>query len=363
MDVLLNADTVYTELNELADLYGVDLSDALTLPWEKASTQAIAWKDELKKSMTEGEYAALIGEGGAVTAFANGVATKLEGSWSKAKTAAQNYAGYLTGEELKNKFTNTLTGFGSQIQSIIDKWNGVKAAADAAYEAQTRKVTVGGTGTGSGSGTSGSGAVTSSSYVAPKKHYAMATLGIGGQTLYTTQSGSTAAEAKKAAQIAITGEYEKLKGSGIAAESAWQRTWRNKVKYETDYYAKGTMGTDEDKWAITDEFGPELTMYATPEGTLSFMRAGSTVVPADLTANLVEWGKMNPDMLSLNGGPNVNMISNAVNKPELNITFDSLIKAESITEEALPAVKKLVTQELNRFTKELNYALKGKGAR
>jgi hypothetical protein len=129
------------------------------------------------------------------------------------------------------------------------------------------------------------------------------------------------------------------------------------------YYAKGTFGTKNDELAITDEFGPELTMYATPEGTLSFMRAGSTVVPADITANLVEWGKLNPDMLNVNGTPNINMISTAVNKPELNITFDSLVKAENITEETLPAVKKLVTQELNRFTKELNYALKGKGAR
>ena len=128
-------------------------------------------------------------------------------------------------------------------------------------------------------------------------------------------------------------------------------------------YAKGTTGTSKDEWALTDEFGPELTMYATPDGTLSFMRAGSTVVPAGITANLVEWGKLNPDMLNVNGTPNANMISNAINKPELNITFDSLIRAENITEETLPAVKKLVTQELNRFTKELNYALKGKGAR
>ena len=130
-------------------------------------------------------------------------------------------------------------------------------------------------------------------------------------------------------------------------------------------YAKGTMGTTRDQWAITNEpqFGDELTMYATPEGTLSFMRAGSTVVPADITANLVEWGKLNPDMLNVNGMPNINMISNAVNKPEFNFAFDALVKAENITEETLPAVKKLVTQELNRFTKELNYALKGKGAR
>ena len=129
------------------------------------------------------------------------------------------------------------------------------------------------------------------------------------------------------------------------------------------YYAKGTFGTKQDELAITDEFGPELTMYATPEGTLSFMRAGSTVVPAEITKNLVEWGQFTPDSMNLGGGVNVNMINNAVNKPEFNFTFDALVKAENITEETLPAVKKLVTQELNRFTKELNYALKGKGAR
>ena len=131
------------------------------------------------------------------------------------------------------------------------------------------------------------------------------------------------------------------------------------------YYAKGTAGTTRDQWAITNEpqFGDELTMYATPEGTLSFMRAGSTVIPADITKNLVDWGKLSPDMLNVNGTPNINMISNAVNKPEFNFAFDALVKAENITEETLPAVKKFVTQELNRFTKELNYALKGKGAR
>ena len=93
------------------------------------------------------------------------------------------------------------------------------------------------------------------------------------------------------------------------------------------------------------------------------MRAGSTVIPADITKNLVEWGQFTPDAMNLGGGVNVNMINNAVNKPAFNFAFDALVKAENITEETLPAVKKLVAQELNRFTKELNYALKGKGAR
>lgn len=130
-------------------------------------------------------------------------------------------------------------------------------------------------------------------------------------------------------------------------------------------YANGTTGTSKDEWALTDEpqFGDELVLVPGKDGNLSFMRKGTGVVPADLTANLMEWGQFTPDSMNLGGGVNVNMINNAVNKPEFNFAFDALVKAENITEETLPAVKKLVTQELNRFTKELNYALKGKGAR
>ena len=130
-------------------------------------------------------------------------------------------------------------------------------------------------------------------------------------------------------------------------------------------FAKGTMGTDRDQWAITDEswIGEEITLAAGKNGQLQYLKKGSAVMPADISANLIEWGKLNPNMFNAGVSPNINMISNAISKPEFNITFDSLIRAENITEETLPAVRKLVTQELNRFTKELNYALKGKGAR
>lgn len=149
-------------------------------------------------------------------------------------------------------------------------------------------------------------------------------------------------------------------------------------KYKIDYhsfkpvyelverYAKGTIGTKKDEWAITDEpwLGDELTMYATPEGTLSYMRAGSTVVPADITQNLVEWGKLNPNMMNMpNATPNINMINNAVNKPEVNLSFEALVKAERIDENTLPEVKKYVQQEINSLVKQMNYAIKGKGGR
>lgn len=361
MDVMLNADTVYTELNELADLYGVDLSESLTQPWQEASAQAIKWKDELKTSMTAGEYAALIGEGGAITAFANGVATKLQGSWSKAQTAAQNYAGYLTGTELNNKLSNTLTGFGNQIQAIIDKWNGVKKAADDAYTAQTRKVTVGGTGSGatdSGSGGTSSGGGGTSS-VAAKKYYTTATLSIGGKTLTAIKSDVSAAKALSAAKIAIAGEYEKLKGNSISAESAWQRTWRNKVKYQTKYYAKGTMGTKRDEWAITDEpqFGDELVLIPGESGNLSFVRKGTGIIPADLTQKLVELAQIPISDLMYK---NMTAIVPNITKNDIrnDIHFDSLVHVDHCDQSTLKDLEKMVDTKIDQFGKQMNYSLK-----
>jgi hypothetical protein len=134
----------------------------------------------------------------------------------------------------------------------------------------------------------------------------------------------------------------------------------------TSYYAKGTTGTKHNELATVDELGPELIMHANPTtGRLEYLTKGSSVVPHDATVELLKLADIgvNGIMDTNKFGANINMISNAINKPEFNFSFDALVKAENITEETLPAVRKLVTQELNRFTRELNYALKGKGAR
>jgi hypothetical protein len=178
---------------------------------------------------------------------------------------------------------------------------------------------------------------------------------------------NSVAEAQTNAQEALYRAFEaKKKKDGVDPSLIYSEFLKAKkraggVKFAA--YAKGTLGTARDEWALTDEIGDELVLVPGKDGNLSFMRKGTSVVPATLTENLMEWGQFTPDSLGLSNGVNVNMINNAVNKPEFNFAFDALVKAENITEETLPAVKKLVTQELNRFTKELNYALKGKGAR
>ena len=406
MDVMLNADTVLVQLNKLADSYGINLSAELTQPWKDASAQAIAWKTELQNSMTSGEYAALIGEGGAITAFANGVATKLKGSWSEAQTAAKGYVDFLTNDELGNKFSKTITGFGTQIQSLVTYWNNVKKAAEAAHAEQEREVTVGGNSNLGGKLENdndntppeketvvdskgkaidtdierlqailnkffNAGLTVDGSY-GPKTTAAVKAMQ---KTIGDVQDGLYTAETKSKLQAYLNKQNVSswFKETGVYIPGALKTRKSSSgggsgglggqvhVKY-----AKGTMGTTKDQWAITDEpwLGDELTMYATPDGKLSYMRSGSTVIPADITENLVEWGKLNPNMMNLpNTSANINMISNAVNKPEFNLSFEALVKADKIDQDTLPEVKKFVQREINSLVKQMNYALKGVGSR
>lgn len=365
MDVMLNADTVLAKLNEISTTYGYDLSTALKQPWVDASSQAIAWKNELQNSMTSGEYAALIGEGGAITAFANGVATKLGGSWTSVQNKVKGYADFLTGTELGNRFSNAIISFANQIQLIIDKWNGVKKAADDAYVAQTRTNNVGGNSNNNSNNSSNDG----------NKEEKITTYGItatvttNGKFFSASASSKTKSDAEEKArqslQSKVVSYWVNTSMSPDEATSKWNSNWSKQVRLAMTTYAKGTLGTKQSGLAITDEswIGEEITLAAGKNGQLQYLKKGSAVMPADISANLVEWGKLNPDMLKVGCGANLNMISNAVNKPEINFEFDSLVHVDNCSQETLKDLEKMVDNKINQFSKQMNYAIKRIGGR
>ena len=126
-------------------------------------------------------------------------------------------------------------------------------------------------------------------------------------------------------------------------------------------YAKGTTGTTRDQFAITDEpqFGDELTMYATPEGTLSFMRAGSTVIPADLTRELIDLPNVVDGLINrpkFDSG--INMIANAINKPEIVIDVENFLKVDRVDKDSLPQLEAMMDKKIDTFAKQLNYSIK-----
>ena len=127
------------------------------------------------------------------------------------------------------------------------------------------------------------------------------------------------------------------------------------------FHAKGILGTKKDEWAITDEswIGEEITLAAGKNGQLQYLKKGSAVMPADISANLVEWGKLDPNMMNIGGiGTNLNMISNAVIQPNYEFNFDSLVHVDHCDEGTLKNLEKMVDTKINDFSKQLNYSIK-----
>ena len=346
--VMYNADIVLDKYEET----NLPLTTELTNPWIKAKEAVGSYSGNALDLMNQWTK-----EGGFFAQFNSTGTANLQSPWNSGTNAANAF---------KANVTTVMSGVVSNIATNVKTASGelsklYQQIIDTEKRAQ-------GANLGDGGGL-GADDPPKTPPKTPTKYQVTATLQMPDRTLIAKGVGETATKAKAAAQIEIAGEYEKyqkLQGkSEQSYENAWLKTYRSRVKYgdAVPMYAKGTTGTPHDQWALTDEFGDELVLVPGKDGNLSFMRKGTGVVPADLTANLMEWGQFTPSSLNLGSGVNVNMINNAVNKPEFNFVFDALVKAENITEETLPAVKKLVTQELNRFTKELNYALKGKGAR
>ena len=374
--VLFNADVVYNQLageGGIADTYGVTLSNELAEPWKIASEQAKKWKTDV--GVYVGECTPF------VVALSEEIKKKLgeNGAWKNAEKAAKDYSDFINGDDLKNNMDSSISKLCTSIQSIVDKWNNVKTAADNAYDAQYRANNVGGklqNDNGGGEDTNGS-QLADDQEKTPKEYFcnvtldASANLGSGAKLIGGTATETTKDAAFESAKKKVQNQVLLLAiENGMTYSEArrhWEGTWSRKLNATyTPKYAKGTTGTTKDEWAITDEpwLGDELTMYATPQGTLSYMRAGSTVVPAEITKNLVEWGKINPNMANMSGvGTNLNMISNAVNKPELNLNVENFLRCDNVSQDSMPELKKFVNEQMNNLMKRMNYALKGVGSR
>ena len=156
-------------------------------------------------------------------------------------------------------------------------------------------------------------------------------------------------------------EAQKQQGNGSSMNGQYIQYYTTLKNNLPSYFAKGTLGTTKDQWAITDEswIGEEITLAAGKNGQLQYLKKGSAVMPADISANLVEWGKMNPNMMSfgdMSGG--IQMMSNYVSKPEVNLSFDSLVHVDHCDEGTLKDLEKMVDTKINQFSKQMNYAIK-----
>lgn len=134
--------------------------------------------------------------------------------------------------------------------------------------------------------------------------------------------------------------------------------FRNRSSYvPSAMYAKGTTGTKRDQWAIDSEpqYGDELVLVPN-KGVLSYMRKGTSVIPAKLTERLIDIAMQNPADMS--GSIIRPVISNIATNNYNQLSFDSLVHIDNCTEDSIDQVKKIVNESLDKFAKQMNYRLK-----
>lgn len=351
--VMTNAPTIEKQYNDL----GITLDGAIIDPWTEAANAITKFGgvDGL------GVMNSWVTEGGAIYKFDTEATKLLKSPWEIGQKAVGSFTGAVS-----SAMDGVYGSIQTNVSNSITELNKLKTEINKINTSDVKPpVTGGGDDTGVNGGEQ------------PKTSTAIETLQkiinqfFGGMLKVDGKLGPLTKLAIKAMQLALkvplTGEYDKAtyealkKWLNARPVGSWFKEGGLSIPAPTKMYASGTMGTKQSGFAITDEswIGEEITLAAGKNGQLQYLKKGSAVMPADISANLVEWGKLNPDMMNIGGTPNLNMISNAINKPEFNLSFEALVKADRIDEGTLPEIKKYVTQEINSLVKQMNYAIKG----
>ena len=378
--LLLNDDNIAT--------FSINAAPLLKQPFESGGIAAEAFKvltvtqiDELQARINASTSAATRDFNAMISAattsthtFSNTVESKLTNAVNKAQKDAIKMENYLTypwenGAAAANTWSD-------KVEAALNKT--VQDYKDAAEEISKQRAIIDDTPSHTTDKTpSGGSVLTSKDPTTQKKYFATCTLSVsafGKKFTQSTQTGRNYTTADAASTAAYNQTLDKLKSEVLSyaintgnmgpetAMREWNQVWsKNITKTGGVGYAKGTLGTKRDEWAYTDEpwLGDEIVLVPGANGNLQYMRKGTAVMPADISANLVEWGKINPDMTALaNGVQGVNLMSNYVSKPEVNVAFDSLVHVDHCDEGTLKDLEKMVDTKINQFSKQMNYAIK-----
>lgn len=126
-------------------------------------------------------------------------------------------------------------------------------------------------------------------------------------------------------------------------------------KGDVKAYAQGTTGVNKDQLAWIDEMGlEELVMHAGPNGRLQYLTKGTSVIPSDISDNLMEWGTLDPQNMLDQNRPVISSPHTTNNNIELNMNIDSVVRVDTVTQDTIPDLTKTINKELDKYMKGLN---------
>ena len=303
--VQANASTVYDTLNNKANEYGLNVSEAVTSPWA-AGENAIS------------NYTKVFGDAASST-------------------------------------TDQLSKITLAWQEVIDK---MAEAAEVEIEAQKaandRYVTATSTSASTTSKPSSSTSSSSGTSTISTPSVGQTVKVKSSATHFSAQSGNA-----KMASFVPGGSYQVMqvgingdKSQVLIGKNGQYTGWVKLTDLEG--YAKGTVGVPENQLAWLDELGEELVMHADGNGRLSFLTKGTSVIPADLTKNLMQLGQLNPQDILDRSRPVVSAPHITNNNIELNLNVGEIVHVDTVTNETIPNLTKAIDKQLDKYMKQLN---------
>lgn len=119
-------------------------------------------------------------------------------------------------------------------------------------------------------------------------------------------------------------------------------------------YAKGTLGVEDSQFAWLDELGEELVMHADGNGRLSFLTKGTSVIPADITKNLMQLGQLDPQDILDRSRPAISAPHITNNNIELSLNVGEVVHIDTVTNETIPNLTKAIEKQMDKYMKQVN---------
>lgn len=122
-------------------------------------------------------------------------------------------------------------------------------------------------------------------------------------------------------------------------------------------YASGAKSINKDQFAFLDELGEELQLVPDGAGRLSYVKKGTGIIPADLTERLMEWGQLDPSSVLEQSRPTVSAPHIINNNIELNMQVGEVVHIDRADNSSIPNITKAVQDQMDNYMKNINKKL------
>lgn len=318
--VIQNTDEVAKTLQDLVTQYGITASDAVVSPWRDGSTAIDDYKEKL------------------------GVAS------SSFVDELKDISSYLTKLQTEAEKTG---------QALVNSVNKTKTETEDA-KPETPKTTPTTTPKTTPTAPSTAGMVSSIS-----KTLSNGSSGDDVKKLQTALNalGYTSNDGKK---LSVDGTFGTLtkqavikfqKANGLSQDGVVGPL--TKEKFKAKGYATGTTGVPSSGFAWVDENQlEELVLHAGPDGRLQYLTKGTSVIPSDLTENLMVLGQLDPSEVLKRNTPSIGAPHIVNNNMSVTLEVGEVVHIDHADQNAIPDITAAVQQQLNKYFKSVNQSMR-----